>query len=1273
MSGLSGSRDIIKTVSNGGTTACAGLASIIGLIMLGENLFNSGFGVDTLLFRDALLAEAAPYQGRMAEVTAIGFILLGGALLSLKAKAGLRQLFSEWFALTTVFTGLAALIGYLYDTQSFYQIVFNRSMPFYTALLLIVLGCGVFLARPKGRLMAVIISKHSGGLMFRRLLPITIILPLALGWIILIEERRGLYDAGFWRALSAVCNVAISVIMIWLIARSLDNADIKRLSADRELRKSLERFRLLVDGVKDYGIFMLDPEGRFVSWNAGAERIVGYTTEEILGRHFTRFYPPEDAESGKGARELEAAIAQGETRDEGWRVRKDGNRFWATITVTALRDAEGRLRGFSKIVRDATARREAELALKRAYESLELKVAERTAELTTANARLKEEIASHEKAEESLRRQTELLESVLENISDGVVVIDREEKFLVFNRAAEEICGRGATETTSAEWPETYGCFLPDGQTPFPSQQLPIVRAICGEQVDNVEVFGRHPGRPDGFWMLVSARPLRQANGELRGGVAVCRDITERKRAEEALRESEAKLKRAQQVGNVGSWEWDIGTGELFWSEQTSRQFGLAPDQAVPSYEAFRKCIHPEDLASFTAHVERTLSEHTPFEMELRLVRPDGAVRTLFARGDASLDNDNQPSRMVGVSLDITERKSMETALNKAHERLRRFVDANIIGIVIATPAGEIMEANDYYLNIAGLTREELENGKNHQRVFTHPDWLPADEPALQELRLLGTCAPYEKECPRPDGRRVPVLIAGAMLAGPEEQIAAFVLDLTERKKIEEELRTIEWLLTGEQLAEDGAGANGLPSSDGQVASTWTSPILKSVGEAMLKDIVGDYIDLLGTSAAIYDRNGDCVIGLFSPVWQRFLGQSSRWLSGKASGYQIPGGDTSRRSELDVAEYSKIFVETGQPIDFDCQNGIRVYAAPIRAGGEVVGSIEFSYGYPSKDSVKLRELAVRYQADGDELLEWSRAYKSRPPFIIELAKKRLQVSARLIGEIVSRHQVEEEVKAIAADLERSNAELQDFASVASHDLQEPLRKIQTFAQELREYGRGLGEEEQGLLRRMQEAADRMRRLISDLLAFSRVTTEARPFIRTDLSEVVQDAVSNLEVRIRETGGKVEVGPLHEIDADPLQMRQLLQNLIGNALKFHRPGEPPIVKVNGGFIISSRNGAEHLPAACYRLTVEDNGIGFDEKYLDRIFTIFQRLHGRQKYEGTGIGLAVCRKVARRHGGEITARSEPGRGSIFIVTIPTQHKHKGDYERTSQPDHGLDGRR
>ena len=231
---------------------------------------------------------------------------------------------------------------------------------------------------------------------------------------------------------------------------------------------------------------------------------------------------------------------------------------------------------------------------------------------------------------------------------------------------------------------------------------------------------------------------------------------------------------------------------------------------------------------------------------------------------------------------------------------------------------------------------------------------------------------------------------------------------------------------------------------------------------------------------------------------------------------------------------------------------------------------------------------------------------------------------------------------VMEELERSNRELQQFAYVASHDLQEPLRKVITFGDRLKAHcAAALDERGQDYLHRMQNASLRMRQLIEDLLAYSRVTTKGNPMETVNLGEVVRHVLSDLDQAIVEAGARVEVGDLPEVEADKAQMGQLFQNLIANAIKYHQAGVAPQAVVSGR-VAPDGTVAEIL--------VRDNGIGFDEKYLDRIFLPFQRLHTREEYKGTGIGLAICKKIVERHGGAISAKTSPGRGATFVVTLP-----------------------
>jgi signal transduction histidine kinase len=324
---------------------------------------------------------------------------------------------------------------------------------------------------------------------------------------------------------------------------------------------------------------------------------------------------------------------------------------------------------------------------------------------------------------------------------------------------------------------------------------------------------------------------------------------------------------------------------------------------------------------------------------------------------------------------------------------------------------------------------------------------------------------------------------------------------------------------------------------------------------------------------------------------------------------------------------------------------------------QLTALIWFSIGKLRRAIERERALTAKLTLQSQDL---ERQVAERTADLTIVNEQLQRANEQLQREIAERKQAEEALERQAQELARSNAELESFAYIASHDLQEPLRKVVAFGDRLQaKYGETLGEQGRDYLERMQSAAARMQALINALLTYSRVTTKAQPFVLIDLDRVAREVVSDLETRIEQLGGRVEVGDLPTVDADPMQMRQLLQNLIGNALKFHREDEAPVVKIRAERLNGREGGAAGGSSgdAWYRIMVEDNGIGFDEKYLDQIFQVFQRLHGRSEYEGSGIGLATCRKIMERHGGSITARSAPGQGATFIVTLPAK-QYKGE---------------
>jgi signal transduction histidine kinase len=305
--------------------------------------------------------------------------------------------------------------------------------------------------------------------------------------------------------------------------------------------------------------------------------------------------------------------------------------------------------------------------------------------------------------------------------------------------------------------------------------------------------------------------------------------------------------------------------------------------------------------------------------------------------------------------------------------------------------------------------------------------------------------------------------------------------------------------------------------------------------------------------------------------------------------------------------------------------GVRgAFGFPILVGAEAVGVMEFFTDTIQPPNTRLLEVMGQIGTELGRAIERDRA---------RAAEQRLN----------------DELAARAGELERSNGELEQFASIASHDLQEPLRKVRTFTQRVAmTEAEQLSEQGRDYLERANSAAARMQKLIEDLLMFSRVATHGRSFAPVDLAQLTAEVLEDLETAVEQSKAAVLVGALPTIYADELQMRQLIQNLLTNALKFRREAAAPEVSVDG----VARNGIAEIK-------VRDNGIGFAPQDSDRIFRVFERLHGRSEYDGTGIGLALCRKIAERHGGTVIAHGVPNIGATFTVIIPVDQRTDATY--------------
>jgi PAS domain S-box-containing protein len=587
----------------------------------------------------------------------------------------------------------------------------------------------------------------------------------------------------------------------------------------------------------------------------------------------------------------------------------------------------------------------------------------------------------------------------------------------------------------------------------------------------------------------------------------------------------------------------------------------------------------------------------------------------------------------------------MEAATARAttDARLAAIVDSSQDAILATTTEGVVTAWNQAAEHMFGYSAAEM---AGQTLACLRPPGLLAEEDAvLAVIRGGGWVRPYETLRLTKDGRLIDMSISVSPLKDASGRVVGtsrIGRDITEQKRVRRDLDRLRRMLSPPSEGPSPEPLAQSPVCRHAMRNT-ARLILDAAGDSLLSEIAGGFHVLMGTCFAVHEASGDLAYSALASAWCRFLDASSMQQCASTNGCQpqacarwLAHGSAEKNAALET-------MARGEPVDIERLDGIRLYSVPIRAGSDVVGSMSMGYGDPPRDPAQLAQLAEKYGVDAVLLERHAAAYETRPPFIVELAKQRLAGSARLLGEIVQRSRAEALLRQTSDELARSNRELERFAHIASHDLQEPLRMVASYTQLLaHRYHDQLDQDAHEFINYAVDGAIRMKQLIEDLLAYSRVTARGLPAAVVDTRDAFSLALRNLEAAIGETNAEVTGGDLPKVLADGGQIVQLFQNLVANAIKFRTPGVPPRVRME------ARQAPDHPRRWLFR--VADNGIGIDPKFFDRVFVIFQRLHTRDEYPGTGIGLALCQRIVERHGGRIWIESEPGKGTAFLFTLP-----------------------
>jgi PAS domain S-box-containing protein len=888
-------------------------------------------------------------------------------------------------------------------------------------------------------------------------------------------------------------------------------------------------------------------------------------------------------------------------------VRPDGTPWISHAQGRVIADDNGKPAMMVGIAQDITERKQAEDKISELNRELERRVEERTAQLQATNQELAAQIVEREQAEEVLAASEAELRALFAAMTDVVLVLDRQGRYLqiaptnpnLLYKPPAELLGRTVHEVLP---PADADNILRDIHLALQNQEpVPVEYSLSIEGTV--------------FWFDGTVSPMGQDKV-----FWLARDITERKQVEDTLRESEENFRLMFENNPLPMWVYDQETlAFLEVNEAAIARYGYS------RYE-FRsmKITDIRPASDVPSLLENRASERPAlqFSNQRRHLLKDGRIIDVEITSH-TFSFDGRPAVLV-VAEDITERKRAEQVLRQSEERFRLLIEGvKDYAIFMLDPSGRVASWNEGAERIKGYSAEEI-IGQHFSRFYTEED-VQGGKPD-HELKVAVAEGRYEEEGwrVRKDGSRFWVNVVITAVHDEGGQLRGFSKvsrDITERKLAAERTAflveasttlasSLEYEETLTRVARiavpriaDWCNVDIL-DKDGQVQR-----VALAHSDPAKEEVAYEYLRRYPSR-----QDSDAGVNLALRTLEPIL---------------IPNIDDAMIKASAQNPEQLEFLRQMQPTS--------AMIVPLVARDQAVGAITFLTAesgrrYGSEDLVLAEEVARRAATAVENAQLYQQANHARSE--AEAAGKALEK--------------------LVTELERSNAELQQFAYVASHDLQEPLRMVASYTQLLsRRYKGKLDEAADEFIAYAVDGANRMQTLINDLLAYSRVSTQGKAFEPTDCEDVLNQALANLRVALKESDAVVTHDPLPTVMGDDVQLMQLFQNLIGNAIKF-RDEKPPAIHIGVERKVTERE---------WLICVRDNGIGMDAQYADRIFVIFQRLHSREEYPGTGIGLSVCKKVVERHGGRIWVESRPGEGSTFYFTLPMSDV--GSATRTVEP--------
>ncbi|KYG82250.1 PAS domain S-box protein [Roseivirga echinicomitans] len=1199
---------------------------VIGGLTFLEGLFKVNLGIDQLFVSDLdSIAANHPVPGRMSQLSAVCFILLSSSFLLIKKRSRTQRIIGQVLLDIVTLLSFIAIMGYLYSVPNLYKLSFLTSMAIHTALIFFILSVTASFLNPSLGITNLFTGKKLGNKMAISLFSQLTIIILVLTYIRLQSHRNQAISVDFGTLLFALSFILISLFLIWRTSRMLNRLESNKYAIEGDLLKVSAFLNATPDP-----IVIVNENGIIQVVNEQTETVFGYKKEELINQPVEKLLPKrfqgghvnhrKDFNNAPKARSMGSGMSL-------FALKKDGTEIPVEVSLNPVKMQ-------NKVWVSAAIR----------------------------------DITKQQKLQEDIRKSREQFMTFF-NMSPVATSIATfhdskiwyaNDAFLNLFHFDKSIIGKTSYELNL-----------------MTQEDRDVLRTLLNE--NKMKLKGFETRLNDKFGnpvsVIVSIEKVNISGTEYLISSMV--DITERLVAESKFKELSNRLKLATNNSSIGIWDYDLVNNSLIWDEIMFKVFGIEKDVFSADLDAWESVVHPDDIEQAIREMQMAIAGEKEFDTEFRIIWPsDQSIHFIRAKGQVYHDDSGNPIRMLGTNWDVTAQRLAQEEMERSNQRNQIFVEQAPSALAMFDKNMCYMAASKQWIKDYNITEKKI-IGKSHYEIFPEigDDWKKHHQECLKGATNQCDEAVFERE----DGSKQwitwdirPWYVTKDTIGG----LIIYTADITHLKQKEIEKRKIEEILdkTNEvarigtwevDLVTNSVSWSRITKEIHEVSPNFVPDLTTGINfyklgasRKKIEKVVGEAIEK-GTP---FDAEFELVTAKGNAVWVRSIGQAE-FEKGKCIRLY---GIFQDINEIKTVENTLNKANEELKAIFNTQSVSIIGTDPKGLITHFNKGAEEFLQYSAEEMVGKQTPAIIHIEDeivqrGEELSsefggniagfdvfvemakrgatetrEWTYKRKDGSTYAVLLSVTAVTENDKTIGYLGVGVDISQ-IKATQKELALKNEELEQFAYIAAHDLQEPLRTISSFLSLLKKkYANELDDKAKQYIQFSVDGALRMKALIEGILDFSKAGNVKQDEV--NLETLVNEIVFSLKSEEKYRDAIFDVQPLPVIKADETAMIQLFSNLISNGLKYQPEGNNPIIKID------SKEEADQ-----WLFIISDNGLGIAPKHYEKVFAVFKRLHSTSEYAGTGIGLATCKKIVNKYGGDIWIKPNIKEGTIFMFTL------------------------